>query len=102
MNGDVYIGYFKTLPGAELESGKPRDYFALCNALAAGNGLLPQDQHGSCAETGQEITLCVDSKTAKKLYFVNAQTGETEQAAVHAGEYKFTLGGGKMRIFFWE
>jgi len=102
LNGDVYIGYFKTLPGAAFESGKQRDYFALCNALATGNGLLPQDQHGSCTETGQEITLCVDSETAKKLYFVNAQTGETEQAAVIAGEYKFTLGGGKMRVFFWE
>lgn len=102
LNGDGYIGYFKTLPGAEFESGNQRDYFAVCNALATGNALLPQDQHGSSAETEQEITLCVDSKTAKKLYFVNSQTGETEQAVINAGECKFTLGGGKMRVFFWE
>lgn len=102
LNGDVYIGYFQTLPGAVFESGKQRDYFALCNALATGNGLLPGAQHGSCAETAQEITLCLCADMEKKLYYVNPQTGETEQAEMNGSIYTFTLGGGKMLVFFWE
>lgn len=102
LNGDVYLGYFQTLPGAKFESGRQRDYFAVCNALATGNGLLPAEQHGSCAETAQEITLSFGADSGKKLYYVNPQTGETEQAAISGGAYQFTLGGGKMLLFFWE
>jgi len=102
LNGDVYIGYFQTLPGAAFESGKERDYFALCNALATGNGLLPAQQHGSSAETAQEITLDFTSCPEKKLYYVNPQTGETIQADISSDSFSFILGGGKMLVFFWE
>ena len=102
LNGDVYIGYFQTLPGAAFESGKQRDYFALCNALATGNGLLPAQQHGSSAETKQEITLSFGTMQEKQLYYVSPQTGETIPADISSGSYTFTLGGGKMLVFFWE
>lgn len=102
LNGDVFIGSFKTLPGAVFENGASRQYFTVCNALATGNGLLPGEQHGSCDETRQQITLTLNACPGKSLYYVNPQTGETQQADISAGKYAFTLGGGKMRIFFWE
>lgn len=102
LNGDVYIGYFQTLPGAAFESGKNRDYFTVCNALATGNGLLPAQQHGSSAETQQEITLGFAACPDKQLYYVNPQTGETVQADIGGDTYTFTLGGGKMLVFYWE
>lgn len=102
LNGDVYVGYFATLPGTRFETGKDRQYFAVCNALTSGNGLPPAEQHGSSAETAQEITLSVGTATDKNLYYVNALTGQTVPVEMGTGEVAFTLGGGEMRLFFWE
>ncbi|OQA66469.1 MAG: hypothetical protein BWY37_01448 [Firmicutes bacterium ADurb.Bin262] len=102
LSGDVYIGYFAALPGVSFESGKSRRYFAVCNALTSGNGLLPEQQHGSSAETAQQITLSVDAATGKNLYYVDALTGQTVPVETSTGEVAFTLGGGDMRLFFWE
>lgn len=102
LNGDVYVGYFAPLPGVRFETGKDRRYFAVCNALTSGNGLLPEAQHGSSAETAQEITLSLDAETGKNLYYVDALTGQTVPVDTQTGEVAFTLGGGEMRLFFWE
>ncbi len=106
LAGDVYIGSFMSLPGADFGSGteaaKDRQYFALCNALATGNGVRPENQHGSSAETAQEITLKIDGNSAKKLYALSAQTGLAAEVEILNNTCALTLGGGEMQLFYWE
>jgi len=99
LAGDVFLGKFAALPGTGLTN---RDYFAVCNGLTQGNGLSVEEQHGSCDETRQEITLALDGTQTKTLYYVDETTGESLPAEVDNGLAVFTLGGGKMRLFFWE
>lgn len=100
LPGDVYLGKFAVLPGAAFPEA--REYFAVCNGLISGNGLLPEQQHGSCAETRQEITLKINRSREKTLYYVDPATGQALPAALDSeGNAVFTLGGGKMRLFFW-
>ena len=103
LPGDVYIGYFATLPGVTFESGKARQYFIVCSALTSGNGLLPAEQHGSAAETAQTITLtAADVPVGKTLYAVSGETGAGSAVSLANNTHSFTLGGGEMQVFYWE
>jgi len=102
LPGDVYVGYFAVLPGQSFESGKARQYFAVCNGLSSGNGKAVAEQHGSCAETVQEITLDLKPSGVLKLYAVDAGTGDAEEVDIAGGQAKFSLDGGKMKLLFWE
>lgn len=97
LPGDVYIGYFRTLPGADKIKG--RNYFIVCNALTSGNGLHPEQQHGSSRETAQSITLTF-GESEKKLFLVNGKNGQSEKATLENGKYTFELGGGEMQVFY--
>jgi len=99
LPGDVYVGSFAILPGTANQN---REYFAVCNALTAGNGLKDEGWCGSCDETQQEITLRTDGKQTKTLYYVDSATGQEVPVVLDNGSAAFTLGGGKMRLFFWE
>jgi len=101
LPGDVFIGSFTVLPGASFER-KGREYFAVCNTLSSGNGLKDENRRGFCDETRQEITLTTDGKQTKTLYYVDPATGEEVPAQLDGDSVAFTLGGGKMRLFFWE
>ena len=68
LPGDVYIGYFRTLPGADEIKG--RNYFIVCNALTSGNGLHPEQQHGSSRETAQSITLTFGERWLNPLLLI--------------------------------
>lgn len=99
LSSDVYIGYFRTLPGnAEMQN---RKYFIICNALTSGNGLKPDQPKGTSAETAQKITINTDENT-KSLYAVNSQTGKGEKVNAVNGEYSFELGGGDLQVFYFE
>jgi len=102
LPGDVYVGYFAVLPGQSFESGKARRYFALCNGLSSGNGKAVEDQHGSCAETIQEITLTLKPRGALRLYALNAETGASEEVGISDNQVTFSLGGGNMWLLYWE
>ena len=97
LPGDVYIGYFRTLPGADEIKG--RNYFIVCNALTSGNGLHPEQQHGSSRETAQSITLTF-GESEKELFLVNGKNGQSEKATLENGKYTFELGGGEMQVFY--
>ena len=97
LPGDVYIGYFRTLPGADEIKG--RNYFIVCNALTSGNGLHPEQQHGSSRETAQSITLTF-GESEKELFLVNGKNGQSEKATLENGQYTFELGGGEMQVFY--
>lgn len=99
LPGDVYIGYFRTLPGNDEMQN--RKYFIVCNALTSGNGLKPEEQKGSSAETAQKITIKTE-ENSKSLYSVNNQTGKGEKVNVVNGEYSFELGGGDFQVFYFE
>ena len=101
LPGDVFIGSFTVLPGASFER-KGREYFAVCNALTSGNGLKDEDRRGFCDETRQEVTLTTDGKQTKTLYYVNPATGQEVPAQLDGDSTVFILGGGKVRLFFWE
>ncbi|MDR2686432.1 MAG: hypothetical protein LBB75_01670 [Oscillospiraceae bacterium] len=102
LPGDVYVGYFAVLPDQSFESGKARRYFAVCNGLTSGNGKTVEEQHGSCAETTQEITLKLKPSDELRLYAVNAETGATEEVTITDNRATFSLGGGNMRLLYWE
>lgn len=99
LPGDVYIGYFRTLPGNDEMQN--RKYFIVCNALTSGNGLKPEEQKGSSAETAQKITIKTE-ENSKSLYAVNIQTGKGEKVNVVNEEYSFELGGGDLQVFYFE
>lgn len=99
LPGDIYIGYFRTLPGSGEMEG--RRYFIVCNALTSGNGLHPEQQHGSSQETTQSITLAFD-ESGKELFRVNSKNGQSEKTTLENGKYTFTLGGGEMQVFYLE
>lgn len=112
LAGDVVIGYFSPLPGIDTStfftSTNPR-YFMVCNALTSGNGLAPQNQHGSCLETKQKVTITFDigSYSPTKLKKVSRDTGNIENVTltpVSGTIYKLelTLGGGQAELLFWE
>jgi len=78
------------LPGADEIKG--RNYFIVCNALTSGNGLHPEQQHGSSRETAQSITLTF-GESEKELFLVNGKNGQSEKATLENG-------GGEMQVFY--
>lgn len=107
LPGDVVIGYFEPLPGLSTDefftSTQPK-YFMVVNGLVSGNGLKPDQQHGSLDETQQKITLTMDSDSNLKK--VNRNTGEVEDVPLtQAGDayvLEIILGGGEAELFYWE
>ncbi|HHW01105.1 MAG TPA: discoidin domain-containing protein [Clostridiaceae bacterium] len=112
LPGDVIIGYFDILPGVDrsfFTCTNPK-YFMVTNGLNTGNGKRPEEQHGSCEETKQKITLTFDFSTGgdpTRLKKVNRNTGEVESVSltkISDSIYKLDLilGGGQGELLFFE
>lgn len=107
LRGDVVIGYFKPLPGLDtttfFTSLNPK-YFMVVNGLTSGNGLRPENQHGSLNETKQKITLTFKNPTILKK--VSRDTGAIETVTLTPAGSNYTLditlGGGETELFYWE
>ena len=67
--------------------------------MTSGNGLHPEQQHGSSRETAQSITLTF-GESEKELFLVNGKNGQSEKATLENGKYTFELGGGEMQVFY--
>lgn len=79
LKGDIVIGYFNTITDYKEDffGGEKRNYFAVLNGLATGNGKRVNEQKGSGFETRQKITL-VFNDNKKTLKRVSRYSGETE------------------------
>lgn len=96
LPGDVYIGYFRTLPGADEIKG--RNYFIVCNALTSGNGLHPEQQHGSSRETAQSITLTF-GESEKELFLVNGKNGRVKRLLWKTASIPLSSAAARCRCF---
>ncbi|BBH22747.1 hypothetical protein Back11_40920 [Paenibacillus baekrokdamisoli] len=107
LNGDALIGFFDPLPGTQSFFGSAdMEYFMVMNGLTTGNGLLPDKQHGSGADTKQTITveLNLAKYTPDAIKRVSRDTGKLEAVALKSlggNRYQLnvTLNGGVADLF---
>jgi hypothetical protein len=117
-SGDVFIGYFKPVPGIndtpdiDMSPVHHEDahYFMIVNALAFRNTNNSLSNPGGTADkTRQSIKLDIDFGVyaVDQLMRVNSQTGEVENVPlqqVSGQKYTVSLSydGGKGDLFFWK
>ncbi len=107
LNGDALIGFFEPLPDTQSFFGSTdMEYFMVMNGLTTGNGLLPDQQHGSGAETKQTITveLNLAKYTPDAIKRVSRETGKLETVSLKSlggNRYQLnvTLNGGVADLF---
>lgn len=107
LNGDAMIGFFEPLPETEAFFGSPDvEYFMVMNGLTTGNGLLPDQQHGSGAETKQSIKveLNLAQYVPGAIQRVSRDTGMLEPVELKSlggnrYELDVTLNGGAADLF---
>ncbi|MCQ6557159.1 Ig-like domain-containing protein [Paenibacillus mendelii] len=107
LNGDALIGFFDPLPDTQDFFGSmDKQYFMVMNGLTTGNGLLPDQQHGSGSDTKQSITLELNlaQYAPGAIQRVSRETGQLEPVELkplggNRYELNVTLNGGVADLF---
>ena len=96
LPGDVYIGYFRTLPGADEIKG--RNYFIVCNALTSGNGYI---RSSSTAQAGKprRVSRSHSVRVKKSYFWSTVKTGRVKRLLWKTASIPLSSAAARCRCF---